>query len=278
MSIRNMKKRDGLIPEQRRMGYPPIRKLIQVGNKKLVLTIHETDYSMTFYIGSRNIYCMDVQIIKKDSGFDRVGAFHKIRYDIECSVNGDFERSRDTNMILRLIITYIYRNYPEVKVLRFNDMSTKVCDNGRPINLGVMTYLWSGQTWYQKNFGAYLESPSDKLFTDREIEFQKRKKTMPWDDMNNIMDTELPMPEEDIKELYIRSNTWQTFFKGIVDVIGIPKFCNFISTWIYQFLLINGNVISDNMQFALPVKDYGIEYTVADYTGGKRKMRRTRKL
>jgi hypothetical protein len=221
---------------------------------------------------------MDVQIIKKNSGFDRVGVFTKIRYDIECSVNGDFERSRDTNMILRLIITYIYRNYPEVKVLRFNDMSTKVCDNGRPVNLGVMTYLWSGQTWYQKNFGAYLEPPFDKIFTDKEIEFQKKKKEISWEQMNTIMDTELPIPEEDIKELYIQSNTWQKFFKGIVDVIGIPNFCNFISTWIYPFLMNTGNVISDNMQFALPVKDYGIEYTISDYTGGKRKIRRTRRL
>ena len=58
-----MKKRPGQIPDLRRT---PIRKLVKFNNKSAVMTIDETDFSYTIYIGNPEIYCIDAHISKEN--------------------------------------------------------------------------------------------------------------------------------------------------------------------------------------------------------------------
>jgi hypothetical protein len=60
-------------------------------------------------------------------------------------------------MIMKLALTYVFDNYPEVEVLKFKDFSTKECDNGSKVNLAAMKYLTVGKTWYEDKFGAFLD-------------------------------------------------------------------------------------------------------------------------
>lgn len=277
MSIRSMTKREGQIPEPKDPGIVPIRKLIHVNNKTMIMTFHETPHSITIYIGNRNTYCIDIQIMKDSSNpghHEPIGLFNKIRYDNQCSLGANFQKGIDTNMILQLIVTYIFRNYNDVKYMRFVDVSTKICNNGNPVNLGLMTYIWSGKSWYQKNFGAYIEEPMNTIFSKKEQEFQNKKKTIPWERMNSTMSHPLPLSEDEMKSLYENSETWQDFFRPIYDKIGIAKFCNFISPWIDKFLLQYLQFGLANMMYLLPIKDYEIEYTIANYTGGRRTSKR----
>lgn len=276
MSVRTMKKRSGLIPDLRRT---PIRKLVKFNNKTAVMTIDESDVSYTIYIGNPEIYCIDSLIEKpKYSDSPETGHLSKIRYDSECSLEHDFERGVDTNNLLKILLTYIARNFKQVKSLTFQDLSTRDCDNGMPVNLALMTYLWKGQTWYQKNFGAYLEGYNKERFDTLEKKFQEKKKNglVTWNIMKNMMPLDLPLPEDEMKQYFESAEIWQEFFKPIVDKIGIAAFCNFISGWIDRFILQFFNVPFISIQYNLPVKEYNdIQFTISDYVrGGKSKTRR----
>lgn len=277
MSIRSMTKREGQIPDPKDPATVPMRKLVKVNNKTMVMTFHETPHSITIYVGNRTTYCIDVQIMKDTSNpghYKPIGLFNRIRYDNQCSLGANFQKGIDTNMILKFIVTYIFRSHNDVKDMRFVDVSTKTCDNGIPVNLGLMTYLWSGKSWYQKNFGAYIEEPLNTIFNQKEQEFQNKKKEISWEIMNSNMTHPLPLPEDEMKALYENSDTWQAFFKPIYDKIGVAKFCNFISGWIDQFLLQYLQFGLANMMYLLPIKDYEIEYTISNYTGGTRRVKR----
>ena len=110
---------DGRIPPLKGGAKMTIR-YIKSGSKNMVMTLHETDTSITIYVGNRTIYCIDVQLLKKVNGelYD-VGNLSKIR----CI--DDFEKGTDSIMIMKLVISYIHSNYPIVKTLRFTDLSVK---------------------------------------------------------------------------------------------------------------------------------------------------------
>lgn len=277
MSIRTMKKRSGEIPGFR---HTPVRKLVKFNGKTAVMTIEETDFSYTIYIGNPEIYCIDAHISKPGkSDSPETGHLSKLRYDSECSLEHDFERGVDTNNLLKILLTYIARNHNYVTSLTYQDLSERTCDNGMPVNLALMTYLWKGQTWYQKNFGAYLEGYNKQRFEEYEKKFQDNKSKVTWNNMKSMMTPTLPLPEDEMKQYFESAETWQEFFKPIVDKIGIASFCNFISNWIDKFFLQFFKVPFISIQYNLPVKEYNdIHFTISDYIrGGKRKTRKIRK-
>jgi len=276
MSIRAMKKRNGQIPDLRRT---PVRKLVTFNNKSAIITIDETDFSYTIYIGNPEIYCIDVLISKEQqSDTSETGHLSKLRYDSTCSLEHDFKREVDTNNLLKILLTYIARNYKYVKSLTFQDLSERTCDNGMPVNLALMTYLWKGQTWYQKNFGAYLEGYNKERFEEYETKFQENKSKVTWAGLKSMMTPTFPLPEDEMKQYFESAKTWQEFFRPIVDKIGIAAFCNFISNWIETFFLHFFRVPFISIQYNLPIKEYNdVQFTISDYIkGGKRKTHKIR--
>ena len=95
--------KEGIIPIPK-IGTNVLKKIIKLAKKSLLMTIHESDYSTTIYIGGYTKYCIEAQIMKHLSKQDiTVGAFNKIRFDVECSLEHDFTRGYDTTMILKLL-------------------------------------------------------------------------------------------------------------------------------------------------------------------------------
>lgn len=138
---------------------------ISIGSKKMIMTIHETDRSIKLYIGNKTVYCIDVLLEKAITGelYD-TGYLSKIRWDKVCSLDNEFEKGKDSVMLVKLIISYINSNYPSVKKLRFTDLSTKECDDGSSINLAALKYLTLGKTWYEDKFGASIDEEYNLFF------------------------------------------------------------------------------------------------------------------
>jgi len=203
-----------------------------------------------------------------------IANLQKIEYNQQCSLEGNFKRGLDTNIILKFIITYIKASYPHVTGLLFNDASFRTCDNGAQVSLAMMSYMTSGKTWYQNNFGAFLDAKSDSIFKKVESEFQQKKSVVTWEILKGMID--IPIDEETMKEMYESAKTWQEFFGPLKDLLGINEFCIFIAPWFDTFIK---NYMRFNMMgllYIIPIEDYGVVYTLSEYQRGGRAYTRKR--
>lgn len=226
------------------------------------------------------MYCLHASIQKKDSSFGRIfdiskGNLHKIQFNIQCSLENNFTRGHDTNQILKFILTQIKDKFPWIKNLMFNDASERTCDNGEIISLATLSYLTTGKTWYEKNFGAFLEPSAQKEFKQKEAKFQEQKQKLSWEMMKESIQGNLPLPEEDMKQLQEESKTWQDFFGGLRDKAGIAEVCEFLSPWVSDFIHQFFEYEFMKTKYVMPVVSYPIQQTITEQQrGGKRLTRR----
>lgn len=274
------RRQQGEYPEKRNNETVKKRVIkINPSNSFLVVT-YESEKTITLYVGGHTKWCIYCDISKKDNKIQPLGYLNQIRYDIQCSLEHSFLKGKDTKQILYFVIQYINNTYPDVKELLFSDISTKQCDNLTDVNLAVMTYLYTNQTWYEKNFGAYISPISEEEYKWIKKNYEKQDEKgfnkVEWDDMKETIKGELPI---DLEELYCKTKTWKEFFEVIYEKIKIEKFCIFISNWLPTFI----NKYFNNLQglkFILPIKDNNLLYEEVEYkTGGRRFTRKsTRKL
>lgn len=259
---------DGVIPPAKNGAIISVKR-ISVGLKRMVMTIHETESSITIYIGNAKIYCVDVQLLKKVNGkFYDTGNLNKIRWDKVCSLNDDFKRGTDSVMLLKLVISYIHLKYPEVKHLRFTDLSTKECDDGSSINLAALKFLTVGKTWYEDNFGASIDEQSEMFYKTLLKQILEKKKS--WETIKTVIPvSKLSLPEEYLENLYNKAETWQEFFNPILDKLGRVRTCILFSPWFNSFVLGYLRMSYISLQYSLPVKDHGIDYVIGEHRGGR---------
>jgi hypothetical protein len=285
--------------QQKRYGFYPnktddetlTKTKIKIGTKNILLATYEKERRINIYVGGHDKWCIYCELIKDNGIVKELGYLIQIRYDLLCSLDDNFTRGHDIKQLIRFLIQHIYNNYPMVKGLSFNDLSTKQCNNEIDVNLAVMTYLYSGKTWYQKNFDVIV-SPQSIDNWNKNIEKLTNAKQLQWDEISNTIrletllsltkskdDTLLFQNEDDVKILYDESKTWQDFFGEINKQIEIADFCDFISNWIVKFIAHYFSNLYD-LTFILQIKDLDISYNQSEYQrGGKRFTRKaTRKV
>lgn len=250
---------------------------IKVGTKHLKMSIYETESIVNIYIGGPKLYCIHATINKEDSrlvqmGFLKlaIGTIEQIYYNKQCSLEHNFTQGIDTNMIIILLCQYVRDKYPYVTHLKFNDASHRSCENGTEVSLMVMTFLYSGMTWYQKNFHAIIVPDEMGRYNKIVKKYDDEKKKYSWDAFNEIfIKGSLPLSEEKMKTLYDNAKTWMDFFKPLMEEIKIAEFCNFISPWLPKFI---NSILKDNFliipyMFILD-KLRPVEYTMTKYIEG----------
>jgi len=218
-------------------------KVLKIGPKRLLLTIHATPDSDMLYFGSATTYCAKVQILSAASPFI-VAMEHsdamlvELHYNVNCSLEKNFQRGTDTTMIVALVISVIKDLYPFIEGIRFTDTSYRTCDNGTIVELAEMNYIVTGKTWYETRFGAKLVDREED-FLSKSAKFQDIKKIIPWNTLKweMRMASSLPLPEDTMKEMYKSTVTWQEFFGLLRSKIGISEFCSFVAPWLHGFLM-----------------------------------------
>ena len=268
MSLRSQIKREGDYP----IGLKGIRHQLKMDNHTIILTTYETETSIIIYLGGVKHWCIHSTIHKDNNNkIKEEGYLVKIRYDLLCSVEEKIQRGGDITKLLKLLIQYIHDIYPEVKYLSFNDLSTRRCDNGYDTNLAVMTYLYSGKTWYEKNFDVTISLQSKDIL-DKIVKKFNNSKKQSW---NVIKDTiynykELPYTESEIEKIYEDAITWNDFFETILNKIKINNFCIFIPPWIDSFIIQYFNNLM-GLSYDMPIKETGLKYTKNEFVGGRYK-------
>ena len=237
------------------------RYSLKYNEKDITITIHETDMSITIYVGNDSLYCIDAKILKTVNGeLYEVGYLSKI---------GGCEDS-----LIKVLLSYIQSNYP-VGAVSFSDMSWAYGQ----INLAAFNYLTVRRVWFEDIYDGFASarvsasaSAADivyeqKLFY-RQLEFKlldKKQKT-PWEQISAYIPVDkLSLPVEEVRELYMKAATWQDFFRPIVERLGEKERVYMIfSSWFHAFVTGYLGMSYISLQYILPVKDYGVEYTVKE--------------
>jgi hypothetical protein len=279
-------KRQGLIEPPRDIIKTTREKVIveaMIGNtirkKVMIITTYETINTITIYIGNRDIYCIDVQLLKDtDTNTVKTGYLTKARWDAICSIEEPFSNGTDTIIMIKLLVSYIKDNYPNVSELLFNDMSTKTCDDGNSVSLSAMKIFTDGKTWYESHFDITIDSHNKYIYDKMKETINLKKDEISFDKFamySNI--NSLDISNSELKDLYNNSKTWQIFFSKIRDLIGISKLCIWLSknNWFDIFLNTILKINISTIQFILKIKKYNeISYKIINNIGGKYRITR----
>lgn len=240
--------------------YPP-KKDTQVETKtKLIcptnnylLTIRESATSTMIYIGGAHTYCLECQIINKES----IANLCKIQYSETCSLGSRFERGKDTKTILGILVSHIRKNYPYIKHLKFEDMSYRECsDSGHSISLADFYYLLHGETWYMKHMGAtFAETKDQTNFIALHERFRQRKTTLGWNEFDTYVTAKHPLPENEMQALYETTATWQDFFNALLERVDIGDLCIYMAPWVKTFMHRVAQIKFHSYAFLLPIEN-----------------------
>jgi hypothetical protein len=269
MSLRSQTKREGDYPST----LTGIRQQLKIDKHTIILTTYETNSTIHIYLGGVKRWCVHSTIHRDDNNkIKEEGFLVKIRYDLLCSVEEKIQTGGDIKKLLQLLIQYIHDTYPEVKYLSFSDLSTRRCDSGTHVNLAVMTYLYSGKTWYEKNFDATISQKSKNALDDIIKKLNKSKIETPWHIIKDMMYNykTLPFTEKELEVLYKETLTWKDFFEPIFQKIDIAKLCIFVSDWLDSFIIQYFNNLM-GLSYDMPIKPTNIVYTKSEFVGGRYK-------
>lgn len=246
--------------------------------KVMIMTIFESENSVTIYIGDSNIYCIDCQIIKnKESGNYESGILTKARWDINCSLDDPFEKGTDSIIIIKLLLTYIKDTYPSVKHILFTDLSTKDCDDGSSVSLVGMKVFTDGKTWYESHFDVYMDKLYKDLYKAMMSNATEKKSNMSFKTFMGYSTTyNLNISLDILESKYNNSNTWQEFFSYIRNTIGVSNYCKWLSknNWFDNFIFAVLKFQTLGLQFIFEPKKYNISYKFVASVGGKYRLTR----
>jgi hypothetical protein len=259
------------------------KKVITIQKKRILLTTHETTDAIHLYFGGyNNIYCLHISLYKKDSIFARmincsIATLEHIYFNEECTLDRNFKRGVDTNMLLQFGIKYIHDKYPHIQYLRFIDASYRTCDNNQTVNLYELQYITTGKTWYENKYNAFIEEKGqEEAFRKAERDFQSLKSQISWTHMKQIMNVSSD-DEETMKLSYEESNTWQEFFGKIHDRIGVSNFCMFVAPWLASFMMNYSKMQFTGTKYLMPIVKYDMEYVITNYKKGGSNYTRKRR-
>lgn len=253
------------------------KKITYMGKLFKLTTFESTNGIRIFIGGHSNIYCLEGFIYKdtvmNNSYIDKsVGQLVQVYYDQACSLNGDFEKGIDTRNLIHLFLSIVKKNFTHVTQIKLTDASTKVCDNGSEVSLSNMLYARRGKTWYEHHFKATLDTKYTAMFDNAVRRFTAAKDTFSWEQFTPFIKGDLPLPQQEMKEIYNKATTWQEFFSTVANRIGDAEFCEFVSPWLNDFM---ATIMGFNFVmgfYYIPLTHYQQrEYTVSPFTGGGRK-------
>lgn len=201
----------------------------------------------TFYIGNPKTKveeaCVTISVFfpSDNSLIDTsIASLILVKYYEMCAENKELIQGPGTVDMINASMLFVSQVCPFIKEFKFNDASTKRCDNGTVISLPYFYITQKSMTWYEGKFGAYLKEP---YYSD----YKK--------DINRIMDTPLPTFEafkilyiknvsdniiKEIQRIYNEGDTVKIFFNKIYEKYDIAVGCIVLQPWIDNFMSIVG--------------------------------------
>jgi hypothetical protein len=162
-------------------------------------------------------------------------------YNEECSLYEPLgRRSEDSIIMIKTLLIHIKNLHPELKKIRFDDMSSIECatdedlEKNRSMPLYYLSIAYNGETWYEKYFRAVQED------TTKQNAYRVRVNKMlnditekPREYIDFLKITKVPMNiRVELENFYTNSKTYSEFF----HLIPKQDRCRLLRPWIKEFM------------------------------------------
>lgn len=280
MSTRRAKRIGTIEPSSNSYRQKTVEDIISDG-KLMTLTMFYYPRKTDIFIGNQQIYCAYAQVYHTDDGIAREMAdLHKIRWDSECSYDEPFKQGEDTAMLFSLLITLIKDRFPTVKVVSFNDASSRKCDNNMgTMNLGVMKLFTDGKTWYEQHFKAYIDPNNKTAYENKMKESNDTKRQMTWEEAKrNIEWNASGIAESELKQKYEETTTWRQWLRWIRTTLKDSAFCIWLTKNDWFDIFVRSVLRFDimNYRFLVDTTHFNQQYTIKKIGGRREGTRKKR--
>jgi hypothetical protein len=161
-------------------------------------------------------------------------------YDEECSLYEPLDRGEGSIIMIKTLLIHIKSLHPELKKIRFDDMSSIECatdedlEKNRSMPLYYLSIAYNGETWYEKYFRAVQED------TTKQNAYRVRVNKMlnditekPREYIDFLKITKVPMNiRVELENFYTNSKTYSEFF----HLIPKQHICRLLMPWIKEFM------------------------------------------
>ena len=190
-------------------------------------------------------------------------------YDEECSLYESLDRGGGSIIMIKTLLMHIKSLHPELKKIRFDDMSSIVCTTDEdlkkkrskprkkgnlvPMPLYYLSIAYNAETWYEKYFGAVQED------TTKQNAYRVRVNKMlnditekPTEYIDFLKITKVPMNiRVELENFYTNSKTYSEFF----HLIPKQERCHLISPWIKEFMNYYLNGVFSNFDWEIQLSN-----------------------
>ena len=167
----------------------------------------------------------------------------------EFSIYEPHGRGEGSIIMIKTLLTHIKRLHPELKKIRFDDMSsiecaTRGCDGAervvtdleknRSMPLYYLSIAYNGETWYEKYFRAVQEDTTKhNAYRVRVNKMLNDITEKPTEYIDFLKITKVPMNiRVELENFYTNSKTYSEFFHLIPE----QDRCRLLSPWIKEFM------------------------------------------
>ena len=161
-------------------------------------------------------------------------------YDEECGLYAPLGRGEGSIIMIKTLLIHIKSLHPELKKIRFDDMSSIECttnedlEKNRSMPLYYLSIAYNGETWYEKYFRAGQED------TTKQNAYRVRVNKMlnditekPTEYIDFLKITKVPMNiRVELENFYTNSKTYTEFF----HLIPKQHRCRLLMPWIKEFM------------------------------------------
>lgn len=237
---------------------------MEVKTEHFEFTVHITDrlhneriISKYYLIGNEKKPCLSLIVYMPESPYpDEIistANLMNIESLYECIDNEISEENMKShsfgNELLGWVYTHIRDTYPYIKRMKLDDESYIPCNRLLNDTLDLMTYSIAHykETWYEKNYKAYLlpEAVYTKYRTAVESYGTKEfKSSISWDTFFTVhfqsctpyAYTQVSSNIDMYKTMYESSPTFPEFFRSLTSSVDSSNKCKLYKSWLQQFI------------------------------------------
>jgi hypothetical protein len=191
--------------------------------------------------------CVNISV-QFDNNVAVSASIQQAMYDEELSLYEPLGRGEGSIIMIKTLLMHIKSLHPELKKIRFDDMSSIECTSDKDIEnnrsrlikkgtnlpLYYLSIAYNGETWYEKYFRAVQED------TTKQNAYRVRVNKMlnditekPTEYIDFLKITKVPMNiRVELENFYTNSKTYSEFF----HLIPKQDRCRLLRSWIKEFM------------------------------------------
>jgi hypothetical protein len=196
----------------------------------------------TYTVGGNYEKCVSVSYDYKDNV--PIGAnIPYLLYEPECSLDSSLEQGGGSEIVVKTLLRYTYKEIPSVSIFKFDDMSKIDCiprnmakqpprKVEKPLNLAFFSIAYHSKTWYELRFNAEMVDKELYAKYKERLTFLTDPQQKP--EFKRFLEIAKP-PLEQIPQLesyYSSAETYREFFNVIPKHIR----CHILYPWLSTFM------------------------------------------